>query len=67
MGNLDDHLSFCSTTSPKADIVSCSEVTEGMAKLLPLALAEDQSREEIEKIKNKVRLLIEEEQNKGRL
>lgn len=64
MGNLDEHLSFRSTTSPKAGIVSCSEVTELMSKLLPLALAEDQSREDVQRIKEKVRLLLEKERQK---
>lgn len=60
MGNLDEHSSSQVTTSSEADTPECSEMTEEMVKLLPLALTEDESSEEIQRIKVKVRLLLEE-------
>jgi hypothetical protein len=60
MGNLDEHSSSQVTTSSEADTSECSEMTEEMVKLLPLALTEDESSDEIQRIKVKVRLLLEE-------
>jgi hypothetical protein len=62
MGKLTNHSLSQSTTSSEAARSECSEMTEEMVKLLPLALTEDQSSEEIQRIKVKVRLLLEEKQ-----
>lgn len=62
MGKLNNHPLSHSTTSTEVDTPECSEMTEEMVKLLPLALTEDQSSEEIQRIKVKVRLLLEEKQ-----
>lgn len=59
MGNLDEHSAPHVTTSSEADRPECSEMTEEIVKLLPLALTEDESSGEIQRIKVKVRLLIE--------
>jgi hypothetical protein len=60
MGNLDDHFSSQVTTSSEAGKIAYPEVSEDFVKLLSLSAEESESLEELQRIKDKVRLLLEE-------
>jgi len=67
MGNLDEHSSSQVTTSSEAGKIAYPDLSEEFVKLLPLTAEESESLEELQRIKGKVRLLLEEERKKGRL
>jgi len=67
MGNLGEHFSSQVTTSSEAGKIAYPELSEDFVKLLPLTAEESKSLEELQRIKEKVRLLLEEERKKGRL
>jgi hypothetical protein len=62
MGNLDEHISSQVTTSSEAGKIAYPELSEDFVKLLPLTAEESESLEELQRIKDKVRLLLKEAQ-----
>jgi len=60
MGNLGEHFSSQVTTSSEAGKIAYPELSEDFVKLLPLTAEESESLEELQRIKDKVRLLLKE-------